>query len=169
MLSNPTAADVLQTVRVSLTNDIMPELQTDRARVLLLMMDTILASVQKRVPLEQQFMADECNRMVALLDEAARAITGVEGEAAARLRRCAEAVQGRAAYPALPAFADLNGAYRAISERFTEAVGHLNVLEGEGAEAATPLLERARSYINLRIMRDMQAHFAMDAGLVGRG
>jgi len=48
-------------------------------------------------------------------------------------------------------------------------VGHLNLLEGEGVEAATALLARARSYINLRITRDMQAHFAMDAGLVGRG
>ena len=85
------------------------------------------------------------------------------------MRRCAAVVEGRAAYPTLPAFAELNGAYREISEAFTEAVGHLNLLEGEGVEAATALLARARSYINLRITRDMQAHFAMDAGLVGRG
>jgi len=169
MLSNPTAADVLESVRVSLRNDIMPELQTDRARVLLQMMDTILASVQRRGPLEQQYMADECNRMVALLSEAALALRGAEGAAAAGLRRCAAAVEGRAAYPTLPAFAALNGAYREVSEAFTEAVGHLNLLEGEGVEAATALLARARSYINLRITRDMQAHFAMDAGLVGRG
>lgn len=169
MLTKPTAAELIESVKVSLMKDIMPELQSDRARVIAFMMQTLLTSVQKRVPLEQQYMADECNRMLALLRDAVRSVDGASGGAAAKLRETVAALGERPEYAPLPAFATLNSEYREISEAFTDAIEHLNALDGEGSEAAHAALQRARAYLNLRSLRDMEAHFAMDTGLVGRG
>lgn len=169
MLSNPTAADLIESIKISLMRDIMPEVQSDRARVLLLMMQTLLTSVQRRVPVEQQYMADECNRMLRLLREAGQAFAAVEGEEAAQLRALAAEAGATPETPPLPPFAELNGRYRALSERFTAALEPLNALDSAGDETARALLTRFRAYINLRCARDMEAHFAMDAGLVGRG
>lgn len=168
MLTNPTAAELIESVKVSLMAEIMPELQTDRARVLLMMMQTLLTSVQRRVPLEQQYMADECNQMQKLLRQAAAAIAGQSDEAAALHALTAELGE-RPEYAPLPSFAELNAQYRAISTAFTAALDPLNALAANGDEAASASLTRFRAYLNLRTMRDMQAHFAMDAGLVGRG
>jgi len=169
MLSNPTAADLIESVKISLMKDILPEVQSDRARVLLMMMQTLLTSVQRRVPLEQQYMADECNRMQRLLREVGEAFAGAEGEEASRLRALADAASATPETPPLLLFAELNGRYRALSEAFTAALEPLNALDSAGDETARALLNRFRAYINLRCMRDMEAHFAMDAGLVGRG
>ena len=169
MLTNPTAVDLIESVKVSLLNDIMPELQSDRARVLVMMMQTLLTSVQRRVPLEQQYMADECNRMAALLREAVQCVDGTSDGSAVELHAIAAGLDGQPDYAPMPTFADLNERYRTISERFTAALGPLNALDGAGDEAARALLTKFRAYMNLRTTRDMQAHFAMDAGLVGRG
>jgi hypothetical protein len=169
MLTNPTAVDLIESVKVSLLNDIMPELQSDRARVLVMMMQTLLTSVQRRVPLEQQYMADECNRMTALLREAVQCVAGTSDGSAVELHAIAADLDAQPDYTPLPTFAELNTRYRAISERFTAALGPLNALDGAGDAAASTLLTKFRAYMNLRTARDMQAHFAMDAGLVGRG
>jgi hypothetical protein len=168
MLTNPTAAELIESVKVSLMAEIMPELQSDRARALLLMMQTLLTSVQRRVPLEQQYMAEECNQMQRLLRQAAEAVSG-DGADAGTLHRLATDLGERPQYAPLPAFDELNTQYREISVAFTAALEPLNALAATGDEAAAAALSRCRAYLNLRTMRDMQAHFAMDAGLVGRG
>lgn len=169
MLTKPTAAELIESVKVSLMKEILPELQTDHARVLLFMMQTLLTPVQRRVPLEQQYMADECNRMTALLRDAAQSVAGASGQPAARLRDVAASLGERSEYAPLPAFAALNSDYRERSEALTDAIEQLNALDGAGNEAAHASLERVRAYLSLRAARDMEAHFAMDAGLVGRG
>lgn len=169
MFANPTSGDVIQAMRDSLMKDLMPELQTDRARVTLMMIDTMLVSLQRRIPVEQQWMADECNRMSAILGTIAGTLAHEAGPIASEIRSLVSALPPAPDFPAIPAFEAINSAYRDISRTFTEIVGHLSDLAGHGSTAADALLGEARAYINLRVQRDMAGFFAMDAGMVGRG
>ena len=70
----------------------------------------------------------------------------------------------------MPAFGAINESYGELSTLLTEALGHLHRLDGEGWEEAPELIQKLRAYLQLRINRDMQGIFAMDAGgLLGRG
>jgi len=170
MFTNPSSARVLELIRESLDRDVMPELQTDAAKVTVQMIQQMLVSVERRLPLEQQWMADECNRMARVLGEAASGVASREGEAAAALRAIGERAAAAPAFPEVPAFAAINESYGELSELLTEALGHLHKLDGEGWEEAPELIRKLRAYLQLRINRDMQGIFAMDAGgLLGRG
>ena len=64
MYANPSSAQSVRYVREALAATIAPEVQSDQAKVLLAMVDTVLASVEKRIPVEQQYMADEDRKSV---------------------------------------------------------------------------------------------------------
>ena len=170
MFTNPSSARVLELIRESLERDVVPELQTNSAKVTVQMIQQMLISVERRLPLEQQWMADECNRMARALGEAGAAAASREGEAAAALRAIGERAAEAPGFPDLPAFAAINESYGELSELLTEALGHLHKLDGEGWAEAPAQITRLRAYLQLRINRDMQGVFAMDAGgLLGRG
>jgi len=117
----------------------------------------------------QQWMADECNRMSAILAAVAGELAHEAGPIASEIRSLVSQMPAAPDFPAIPAFETINSSYREISMVFTEIVGHLNDLAGQGSTAADALLTEARAYINLRVQRDMAGFFAMDAGMVGRG
>ncbi len=170
MFTNPSSARVLELIRESLERDVMPELQTNAAKVTVQMIQQMLVSVERRLPLEQQWMADECNRMARVLGEAAAAAASRESESAAALQAIAERAAAAPEFPELPAFAAIHESYGELSELLTEALGHLHKLDGEGWEEAPEQITKLRAYLQLRINRDMQGIFAMDAGgLLGRG
>ena len=170
MFTNPSSARVLELIRESLERDVVPELQTNAAKVTVQMIQQMLVSVERRLPVEQQWMADECNRMARVLREAGAAAASRDGEAAGALRAIAERAAGAPEFPEVPAFASINESYGELSELLTEALGHLHRLDGEGWEEAPELITRLRAYLQLRINRDMRGIFAMDAGgLLGRG
>ncbi len=170
MFTNPSSPRVLELIRESLERDVLPELETHAARVTVQMIQQMLLSVERRLPLEQQWMADECGRMARVLSETAAATGAREGEAAAALRAIGARAEEAPAFPQLSAYAAINESYGELSTLLTEALGHLHQLDGEGWEEASPLIERVRAYLQLRINRDMQGIFAMDAGgLLGRG
>lgn len=170
MFTNPSSARVLELIREALERDVIPELRTDAARVTVQQIQQMLLSVERRLPVEQQWMADECGRMARALRETGAAATDGAGAAAASLRAIGERAAETPAFPALPAFADINERYRELSGLLTEALGHLHALDGEGWEAAPERIGALRAYLRLRIDRDLRGVFAMDAGgLVGRG
>ena len=169
MFTNPAAAQTLRYVREALTSTIAPELTSDKAKVVLAMIDTTLASVEKRIPVEQQYMADECNRMRALLRAAVARLQGVDSAAANDLRALWAALPEAEPFAPIPTFAEITSSYAAISELFTRSIGFLHDLAGEGLEAAPALITDARAYIALRLERDMQSVFAMEGGLLGKG
>ena len=170
MFTNPSSARVLELIRESLDRDVVPELQTNAARVTVQMIQQMLLSVQRRLPVEQQWMADECNRMARVLRETGDSAPTDGGEAAQALRAIGERAADAPAFPELPAFTAINESYGELSTLLTEAIGHLHKLDGEGWEEAPELIQKLRAYLQLRINRDMQGIFAMDAGgLLGRG
>ena len=169
MYTNPSSVRVLELIRESLDRHVLPELQTDAARVTVQMMQQMLLSVERRLPVEQQWMADECGRMAALLRDTPTALAASEGEPAKALRAIAERAAAAPTFPELPAFDTVSESYRELSTLLTEALGHLHTLDGEGSSEAPELIQKLRAYLQLRIDRDMQGLFAMEGGLLGRG
>lgn len=169
MYTNPSSPQSIRYVREALEKTIAPELQSDKAKVVLAMVQTILASVEKRIPVEMQYMADECNRMRAILAEAGRRAEGVASEAAAEVRDAAAAVVALPEFPPQASATEINNAYREASAQFTRALGALHGLIAEGVEGAAALLQEARAYVALRYQRDMQSVYAMEGGLIGKG
>lgn len=170
MFTNPSSPRVLELIRESLDRDVMPELQTNAARVTVQMIQQMLLSVERRLPVEQQWMADECGRMARVLSETAEAAAARGGESADGLRAIGERVAAAPEFPEIPPLAAINESYGELSELLTEAIGHLHKLDGEGWEEAPDHIRKLRAYLQLRINRDMQGIFAMDAGgLLGRG
>ena len=170
MFTNPSSARVLELIRESLDRDVMPELQTNSAKVTVQMIQQMLLSVERRLPVEQQWMADECGRMARVLAKTGAAAASRDGADAQALQAIGERAAAAPEFPELPAFATINESYGELSELLTEALGHLHRLDGEGWEEAPEHITRLRAYLQLRINRDMQGIFAMDAGgLLGRG
>ena len=92
MYTNPSASQSVRYVREALASTIAPEVHSDKAKVVLAMMQTVLLSVEKRIPVEQQLMADESGRMRALLASAAERCRDGDSPAAAEIDRpCAAA------------------------------------------------------------------------------
>lgn len=170
MFTNPSSARVLELIRESLDRDVVPDLQTNAARVTVQMIQQMLLSVERRLPVEQQWMADECGRMARVLRDTGEAVASRNGEAADGLRAIGERAGETREFPELPPYAAINESYGELSALLTEALGHLHKLDGEGWEEAPELIQTVRAYLQLRISRDMQGIFAMDAGgLLGRG
>jgi hypothetical protein len=130
------------------------------------MVQGVLACVERRIGVEQQYMADECARMEAFVVSAARQCSGVPSAAADDLARLADALPA-GSLPQIPPFAEINGRYRAVSDLFTEALGVLHTLSAHGADQAPALIDEARAYVALRLARD-NVVFAMDGGLIGK-
>ena len=169
MYANPSAVQSVRYVREALAATIAPELQSDRAKVLLAMIDTVLASVEKRIPVEQQYMADECSRMSDILRRAAALFAGQPSAAAVELEGLAgELPTGQPLGP-LPPFAEINERYALTSDVFTRALGPIHALIAGGDESAPAILHEVRTYLALRLARDMSSVFAMEGGMVGRG
>lgn len=166
MLSNPTAAQTIRYVREALEKTIAPELQSDKAKVLMAMIQGTLAAVERRIPVEQQYMADECGRMRAFVASAAYRCSGVPGHSADELANLAAALPG-GEFPALPSFAEVNATYKQVSDLFTQALGTLHDLSAQGVSQAPDLIDEARGYIALRLQRDNLV-FGMDGGLIGK-
>ncbi len=168
MYTNPTSAQSVRYVRDALKKTIAPELQSDQAKVLIAMIDTTLASVEKRVEVEQQYMAEECGRMRDLLEAASGRLAG-NGSASAEELRANLAALPPVRFAPIPAFTEVNAAYAETSRLFTASLGSLHALAAEGEEAAPALIGDARAYIALRLQRDMSYVYAMEGGLIGKG
>ena len=128
MYTNPSAVKVIQCVRQALTESVLAEVQTDKARVVLGMIDQMLLSVERRIPVEHQWMADECNRMVSTMGAIAGSLGQVGGSSAAAYRLLADRAAFTPAFVEVPAFEEIALAYLALSEWFTEGLGLLNDL-----------------------------------------
>ena len=55
MYTNPSASQSVRYVREALASTIAPEVHSDKAKVVLAMMQTVLLSVEKRIPVEVKY------------------------------------------------------------------------------------------------------------------
>ncbi|MGI8927349.1 MAG: hypothetical protein ACR2HN_12005 [Tepidiformaceae bacterium] len=168
MFTKMSADFLLEGVIISLTNDIMPELQSQRAQVVVAMMQGILQTVRQRLPVEQQIMAAEHNEMTAMYREVAAILGDATGGAAGRVRERAAALGARDDMAPVPAFEAITGPYHELSEGIISSLFDLDELIRDGDERGEKALLRVRRYLGPRYTRDYGTMVAA-AGMVGRG
>ena len=168
MYTNPSSQRVIECVREAIEKDLIPELQSETAKVTAQMIGQMLLSVERRIPVEQQWMADECQRMSTALNSAANKLQG-HGAHSESLLDLAAKVQSAPALPELPDYETITNTYLDLSLAFTQSFEHLHALAGEGIQGAAEELQTLRAYVQLRLERDIAGLGAMEGGLLGRG
>ncbi|MCZ2107997.1 MAG: hypothetical protein LC118_00235 [Dehalococcoidia bacterium] len=168
MYTSPSIAEVIDGVIASLNRDVMPELQSQKAAVAVIMMQTLLEGVKQRVPIEQQMMAAEHNQMTAVYREMAQSIGSATGPEAERIRARAATLGAYPDLPQIPAFDDLARAYRELSQGLVDSLDDLDRLIRAGNAGAEAALEQMRTYLGPRTIADFTTYF-VGAGMAGRG
>ncbi len=168
MYTVPSPGDLIESVMISLMKDVMPELQSQKAQVAVMMMQAILQSTRQAIPVYQQIMAQEHNQMTATFRDMADAIGKSAGPEADRIRGRAKELGGRPDMPALPAYDELASSYRELSTALVDTLSDLDVLIREGNSAAEEALGRMRQHLGPRAMRDFTT-YVVGVGMAGRG
>ncbi len=168
MFTKPSAGDMLEGVVIALQKDVLPELGSQKAQVVVVMAQAILESVRQRIPVELQIMAMEHNEMTATL----RDIAGILGESAGpeadRVRERAKTLGSRDDIAPIPAMDEVTAAYFELSSAVRDSLNDLDVLIREGNTAAEEALTRLRAHLGPRVVRDFTTH-VVGAGMAGRG
>lgn len=168
MITRPSTDDVLEGIIISLQNDILPEVQSDRARVTIQVMQALLQFVRQRVPVEQQIIAEEHNAMTALLRQLPNLVGEGGGLAGERIRARAETLGALPDLPTLPPSEELYASYRELSEALVETIDDLYELQASGHPGVQEAFAAVRSYLAVRAARDFQTYI-VGAGMAGRG
>jgi soluble cytochrome b562 len=167
MFTLPTAEDLIEGVMVSLMRDIMPELQSQKAQVALMMMQALLQSARQAIPVQLQIMAAEHNEMATAFRDMAGIIGTSAGPEADRIRNRAKELGSRADLPAIPASSELAGAYKTLSQGLIDTLDDLDVMIREGNTAAEEALGRMRQHLGPRTAREFGA-YVVGVGMAGR-
>ena len=168
MLTKPTSSDMIEGVMTALAKDVLPELASERAQVVVIMAQGVLQAVRQRIEVEQQAMAAEHNEMTALFREMAAALGETPGAEADRMRGRARDLGTRPDMPEVPSFATINGSYRELSLGLVDTMRDLDTLIGAGNSGAEKALAKARAYLGKRAAGDFATNVA-GVGMAGRG
>ena len=168
MYTKPTIDHFLDAVSVCLTNDILPDLQGEKAQVSLMMAQQLLQCAKQIAHVEQQIMAAEHNEMSAAFRDIGAIVGESSGPEADRIRARATGLGGRPDIPAIPAWEELSAAYQELSEGIIATLEDLDALITSGNPAATTALLRLREHLGARTAREFGTYL-VGAGMVGRG
>lgn len=167
MLTKPSASELVAAVITSLSSDVLPDLQSEKAQVVVVMMQSVLQTVIQRIPVEQQMMADEHNQMTAVFREMAELVGPVEGPEGERLRQRARDL-GQRPDLRMPSFEETTSAYHDLSQALVESLDDLDALIRAGSNGAEAALLRMRQYLGPRVAAEFATNVA-GAGMAGRG
>jgi hypothetical protein len=167
MLTRPSACDLIEAVVVSLSNDVLPSVNSEKAQVVVVMMQAVLQTVMQRIPVEQQIMAAEQNQMTALFRDMAGLLGSAAGPEADRIRQRGNDLGSRPDLQ-VPAYEDNAGGYRLLSQGLVEALEDLDALIRGGNKDAEAALPRMREYLGPRVATEFATNVA-GAGMAGRG
>jgi hypothetical protein len=168
MLSRPTTAELIDGIQTALINDLIPELQSDRARTIAVMVQTMLQCIVQKTPLELQLMAAEHNDMARTLRDIGEIVGESEGAAADRIRRRAQDLGGRAEFAPLPAYEAIFDGHRDLSQGLVDTLDDLDELIRDGKPAAETALQRLRQHLGPRTAQEFGV-YVVGAGMAGRG
>jgi hypothetical protein len=167
MYSRPSIDDVLDAVSVSLMNDVMPNVTSEKAQTAVVMMQALLQQAKQVVHVEQQIMAAEHNEMTAALRDIGAIIGESAGAEADRIRGRAQQLGAIPDLAPLPAWEDLNGAYHKLSQALVDTIDDLDGLIRAGNPVGEQALLRLREHLGPRTAREF-ATYTVGAGMAGR-
>lgn len=168
MYSTPSIADVIEGITISLSKDIMPEVQSQNAQVAVVMIQALLQTLVQRYPVEQQLMAAEHNDMTAVLRDVAGMTGPASGDAAAAIRKRGEGLGRRPDFAAIPSNEEIVAAHRELSEAILETIADLDTMMRVGDETAVKALQRVRQHAAGRTVQEFGI-YTIGAGMAGRG
>ncbi len=168
MYTNPTPSDILEGVIVALQNDVLPNVNTQKAAVATVMIQALVQQARQMIPAYLQTLALEHADMTGVLEDMAAALEGIDSPEADRVRaRALEAANGPA-FPIIPALTEVAAAHRALTAAMTENIRDLDAIITAGNPAGEAALTRMRVHLGPRLMNDF-ATMVVSAGAVGRG
>lgn len=168
MYVKPSVEDFLDAVNLTLTKEIAPEIQSEKAQVSLAMIQSILQCAKQIAHAEQQIMALEHNEMTAMFRDVGAIVGESAGPEADRVRERAQTLGGKQDLPAMPSWAELSGVYNELSQALVETLTDLDTLIRAGNPAAEQALLRVREHLGPRTAREFGTYM-VSAGMVGRG
>jgi hypothetical protein len=167
MLTKPSASDLVEAVIVSLSNDVLPNLTSEKAQVVVVMMQGILQTVIQRIPVEQQIMAAEQSQMTAAFRDMAGLIGAASSPEADRIRQRGRDL-GSCPDLQIAPYEENAGGYRTLSQGLVDTLADLDALiRGDNKEAEAALI-RMREYLGPRVATEFVTNVA-GVGMAGRG
>ncbi|HEX6032426.1 MAG TPA: hypothetical protein VFY90_13420 [Tepidiformaceae bacterium] len=168
MYSRPSIDDVLDAVSVSLMNDVMPNVTSEKAQTAVVMMQALLQQAKQVVHVEQQLMAAEHNEMTAALRNVGAIIGESAGAEADRIRGRAQQLGSIPDLAPLPAWEELSSAYQDLSQALVDTIDDLDGLIRVGNPVGEQALLRLREHLGPRTAREFGT-YTVGAGMAGRG
>jgi hypothetical protein len=169
MWTAPDTQELIEGILLSLKNDVLPDLRSDRAITAITMIQVLLQCIAQKTPVEQQLMAAECNAMTEVLRDIGSIAGGAGGAAAQRLQERATTLGGRDDMPAIPSYADIKASHLGLSKALTATLEDIDEMLRSGPNpAAETALTRLRAHLGPRTVQEFGT-YVVGAGMVGRG
>lgn len=168
MYTSPSTDDLLEGVIIALERDILPECQSQKAQVAVIMAQAVLQMARQMIPVQLQYLCEEHNQMTALFREIGELIGETPGPEADRLRELAAKYGSRPDFPVIPSTEEAMAGHRELTQGLVDAMRNLDVLIAQGNENAREALMRFRAHYGPRVARDF-ATMVVGAGMAGRG
>lgn len=168
MYTRPSIVETIRAVMSSLSQDIGPELTSSRAKIALLMAQSLLQTTIQRVEAEHPILIAEHNEMVALYAALAAELGECSGEAAERIKQRGQSLGRRPALPAPVPAPELAAAHHQLSQELIHTLSDLDQLLCAGEARAQGALARVRQHLLVRTGRDFQTHLVSPGSLAGR-
>lgn len=168
MYTNPSPADILEGVLVSLQNDVLPNVSSQKAAVATIMIQALVQQVRQMIPNYLQTLALEHADMTLTMEDMAAKLEGVTGPEADRVRARAAEASSSPAFPIIPALEEVMAAHRVLSTAMEENVRDLDAIITAGnSDAGEAALARMRQHLGPRHLNDFATMVV--SGAVGRG
>lgn len=159
---------ILEGVNMALQKDVMPYLNSEKAAVTVVMIQAMVESVRRTIPVYLQTLVAEHTDMQATLRDVGRIVDETPGDAAARLRERATSLGAGQAFDAVPLTEEIMAAHEELTRALVDTVSDLDALATEGHEVAEQALQRVRMHLGPRAAHDF-ATMVVGAGMAGRG
>ena len=136
MNTSPSIDDLLAGVIQALGDEVLPALTDAKAQATAAMSQSLLQTVRQLLPVFDQWLVEEHNEMIQVLQDAAAALAGVEADAAQRITALAASEGARDEIPAPPDRDTVIAGHRALTTALGDVVRDLDELQRAGVDQA---------------------------------
>jgi hypothetical protein len=168
MITTPNIEQLIEGVIVAIGNDILPNLDNDKAVATAAMAQSVLAGVCQMLPQYDRNIVQEHNEMAGVLRDAAAALGDASGDAADRVRERGAGPGSSADLPDMPDVDANRAAHRALSTAIADSLADLDELIRADVAGADDALQIVRGHLGPRCVRFATA-ISVEGGMIGRG
>ena len=168
MNTSPTIDELLEGFIIAISDELLPALANPKAQATALMMQSLIQQLRQTIPVFDIYIADEHNAMTQVLRDIARAIEGVAGPEADRVRERASRLGALSDVPVPTDQSPVREAHRALGFALQDTLTDLDVMQRAGESQADAALVVLRSHLGPRSVRDISVA-TIPGGFVGRG